>query len=114
MSSIEAMWTVRFESPDGAEMELRGGVAVFESGRLFGGDSGYAYLGGYEVKGDTVSGSLTVLRHDPTIISVFGDVDRIEGFFNATRTSDDHMSGTFLSAGFPAASVELRRFAELP
>lgn len=44
--SIEALWTVTF----GSNLGMSGaGVVVFETGRLFGGDPDYIYLGKYDV-----------------------------------------------------------------
>lgn len=111
------MYTVRFDHPDGAEMELGAGVAVIETGQLFGGDSGYAYVGPVEVAGDRVSGRLRILRHDPAITSVFGDVDYFELDFDGRRVSDDRIEGELRLADNPLmepGTFQMERRAELP
>jgi hypothetical protein len=47
--SIEALWTVTFTSNLGVG---GAGVVIFETGRLFGGDPDYIYLGEYKVTPD--------------------------------------------------------------
>jgi hypothetical protein len=49
--SIEAVWAVNFITPVGAG---GAGVVVFETGRIFGGDSYYYYIGGYLINGTEV------------------------------------------------------------
>ena len=57
---IEAMWTVSFSTPQGT---FGSGVAVFETGRIFGGDSMYFYLGSYTVSGSDVMGKALVQHY---------------------------------------------------
>lgn len=114
MSSIEAMWTVRFRGPGGAVGDLNGGVAIIESGRLMGGDSGYAYIGPIKVSGESVTGTLKIIRHDPNIESIFGDVDEFEIGFNGRRVSDTRIEGELLFQGHAAAGFFMNRLAELP
>lgn len=114
MTSLEAMWTIRFDAPLGESFELRGGVAVIESSRLFGGDSGYAYLGNVDVEGDAIRGSLRIIRHDPNIQSLFGDVDEFDLSFEGRRLSDDRIEGRLQVRGFPPGVFFMQRLAELP
>jgi len=51
--TIEALWAVNFSTQLGFSGS---GVAVFETGRIFGGDSLYYYIGDYVLNGDTVRG----------------------------------------------------------
>lgn len=75
---IEGLWVAKFLVPSSEEMELNGGVVVIESGRVLGGDSGYFYIGDLEGRGSGIWGlNLVVNRHDPSIYSIFGDVDTI-------------------------------------
>jgi hypothetical protein len=69
---VEALYVLEFgdvRSPD----FRNGGVVVLETNRVFGGDSGYYYVGNYEVTGDKIGGSLRVVRHNPAWPNVFGD-----------------------------------------
>jgi hypothetical protein len=115
MSSVEACWTVRFGDPTAPAEELNGGIIVLESGRLFGGDSGYAYLGRYEVQGDQVVGALRSIRHHPGVNSMYGrDEDVLELDFRMQRSGDNLVLGELVRPGFPNGKVILRRLAELP
>ncbi len=85
---IEGLWVVRFLAPANPEMDLNGGVVVIESGKIFGGDSGYFYVGSLQpIDSGVWSSEVTINRHDPDIISIFGDTDVI------------HLSGQFKRDG---------------
>lgn len=93
---IDGLWTVEFISTINRSGK---GVAVFTKGRLLGGDEGYYYSGTYNVEGLRISGKVNVIRFDPQIISVFGNVDHFtltfSGDFNdyhlsAAATLDDN------------------------
>jgi hypothetical protein len=60
--TIEALWTV--EIPDVKGGWINGGVVVLETGRIFGGDSFYYFLGNYDVSGGNVSGTLNVTHYN--------------------------------------------------
>lgn len=61
--SVEALYAVRFGHAGAPNFGTNGGVVVLETGRLFGGDSWFAYTGTYTLNGGTVSGQIHVLRH---------------------------------------------------
>lgn len=54
---IEALWSVQFKSNSNI---IGTGVAVFETGRVFGGDSVMIYTGSYEIKDGRVTANLSV------------------------------------------------------
>lgn len=115
MSSIEAMWTVRLDSPAGVDMELGGGVLVIETNRVFGGDSGYAYVGSCSVSGDSIAGELRIIRHDPNMISIFGDQDEFSVSYEGARVSENRIEGRISGgAGTPPATFYMERLVELP
>jgi len=58
---MNGLWTAEFGSSTGT---FGGGVAVFQDGRIMGGDGTYFYLGEYKLKGD---GFEAVLRVSPFI-----------------------------------------------
>jgi len=68
--SLEALWTVQFEIPGG---NLNGAVVVLKSGRIYGGDSGYYYLGSYTISGDTISGDVQATHYHGPGRTAFGD-----------------------------------------
>jgi hypothetical protein len=69
--SIEALWTVEFIS----NLQIFGsGVAIFETNRIFGGDSQYYYLGNFEVNHDgLVKAKVSVTHFSGAGFSIFGN-----------------------------------------
>lgn len=87
---IEGLWVIKFLTPDDPTMALNGGVVVVETGRIFGGDSGYFYVGSLDPAGKgTWNANVRITRHDPDIESVFGDVDMIELSGSLTHNGED-------------------------
>lgn len=70
---LEALWTAEFETNMGT---FGGGVVVFETGRIFGGDSLYYYLGKAEVKNEIVEAEVEVTNHSGPPRSVFGPLEK--------------------------------------
>ena len=70
---LEALWSVEFVSSLGL---FGGGVVVFETGRVFGGDNNYYYLGNYKVEGETASGEAEITRYGQGVLSVFGPKEK--------------------------------------
>ncbi len=68
--SIEALWTVEFIS----NLQVFGsGVVVLETGRVFGGDAQYYYLGDYNViHGEDVTVNVQVTHFSGKPYSIFG------------------------------------------
>ncbi|MGC1105124.1 MAG: GrlR family regulatory protein [Candidatus Acidiferrales bacterium] len=76
---VEGFWIVQYEGMKGNG----GGVAMFIKGQVFGGDTGYTYLGSYQAEGNSVKAYVTVrnfLPDVPSVLGVVGDFDlNIEG-----------------------------------
>lgn len=70
--AIDALWMVRLILLDGQRFDYGGGVMVFHSGKVTGGDSGAFYAGHYVLKGDYVDIKMRVGFHDPAVPSIFG------------------------------------------
>jgi hypothetical protein len=66
---LEALWSAEFSSNLGA---IGGGVVVFETGRVFGGDSQFFYIRTCEVKNDSVRGEVTITHYAGILLSIFG------------------------------------------
>lgn len=112
--TIEALWAVDFQN----QMDLGSGVVVCETNRIFGGDSGWYYLGRYEVVGQEIKarvevrhygGPLTAITgHTPgqtftiDMVGVLQGKDRIEAA--GTVDGDPHQQMHF----------SFRRLADLP
>lgn len=70
---LEALWSVEFVSSLGG---FGGGVVVFETGRVFGGDGQYYYLGTYEVEGEIASDEAEITHYSGQPYSIFGPRDK--------------------------------------
>jgi len=65
---VDGLWIVQYHGAGG----VGGGVVVFTKGQVLGGDSGFAYVGSYEEKGDVLKAKVSVTNFDPNIPSVVG------------------------------------------
>jgi hypothetical protein len=67
--SLEALWAVTFgtgqHSSLGAMENIGWGVIVFETNRIFGGDTCFYYVGhfDYNLRDQTIAGEVEVIRH---------------------------------------------------
>jgi hypothetical protein len=99
---------------------LNGGVAVIETGRIFGGDSGYAYVGEIKPSSSGWEMNLTIKRHDTSIVSVFGDINEFSLSGTALAEGHDERGNPTLIAQLSNANspidlvVRLTKAAELP
>ncbi len=72
--NLEALWTMECVTDEGIGGT---GIAVFETGRIFGGDSAYYYIGRFEVSGEVLSGELTVTHYAGPRSPVFRPLERL-------------------------------------
>ncbi len=70
---IEALWSIEFIANTG---DFGAGVVVFESGRLFGGDSGYFYVGNYRISAGILTAEVIVNHYSGPFNSVFGSLTK--------------------------------------
>ena len=116
MPSIEALWSVKFESSRGFGGH---GVVVFETGRLFGGDISWYYTGHFETNGKRVKAQVKVDFHGEPLEAVTGHVpgQAFEIDLRA-RISDDgtEITGHGDVVGDPEQVMQfsLKRLADLP
>jgi hypothetical protein len=77
MPGIEALYVVEFgDFALGGQNYRNGGVVVLETNRIFGGDSGYYYVGAYTIKGSQIDATVRIVKHNPAYINVFGDASQ--------------------------------------
>ena len=71
---LEGLWTVEFISnhPDTGG-RYGGGAVIFETGRMFGGDSLYYYIGCYQVASRRVKATVKVTHFSGAPESIFGE-----------------------------------------
>lgn len=108
---VEGFWIVQYEGMTGNG----GGVAMFIKGKVFGGDTGYVYLGSYQVQGKSVTASVKVQNFLPGIPSVLG----IPGDFDLdiTGTIEGNVingSGSLPNQQAVGIALKLTKRADLP
>lgn len=101
--SIEGLWILKF-----AAGQLTGsGVVVFANSKLFGGETGFYYLGSYEADGRIFKARVVVRNFDPSMPSGFG----INGDYEMDVSGilqGDEMTGTAVVSGHPQYSLGVR------
>jgi hypothetical protein len=113
-NNVEALYVVEFGDAAGQQY-TNGGVAVLETTRVFGGDSGYYYVGTFNIDKDQLSANIQVVRHDPAWQSAWGDkADNFSIILSGKITNNviaGHMQRVGIDIQLP---VRLTRKAELP
>lgn len=88
---MEALWSIEFVSDRG---NFGAGIVVFESGRVFGGDSSYYYIGSYSVKNGKVSIEATANHYSGELNNIVGPVEKVtwnlEGDLTNQNSFDVH------------------------
>lgn len=116
--SVEALWTVTFqvESPTPGEKWENGGVVVLETGRIFGGDSQYYYVGTFKLAGgDELLGRLKVVHYHGDRRTAFGDAGPIfEVDLHGKLVAPNMITGVMKRPGFGALAFRLSKREELP
>ena len=116
MSSVEAVWAVRFGRLLAPRHDGERGVLALFSNRMAGGDSIMAYVGNYETDGRQITGNLTIMRHDCAEEDRAGFKDhelRFDVGLEGT-ISDDEIIGRLMRPGKADAQFSMRRLAPLP
>ncbi len=110
--SIEAMWTAKFQSNKGA---FGTGIVVLETGRVFGGDSQYYYVGDYSLDGRQISVNISVTHYANDIDSIFGRLREftviLKGEMNEKKMD---LRGQANQDGNLQIELTMGRVAELP
>lgn len=108
---IEAMWTLTFTRPSG---ESGYGVMVLETGRIFGGDSSFCFIGTYRTDRDTLVARVRVSRHSNALVNIFG-IDNFDLTLRGQIASDRLILDGFMDGASDAMlQVVAVRKAELP
>jgi len=110
--SLEALWTAEFGSNLGW---VGAGVVIFETGRIFGGDGAYYYLGKAEVKNDLLEAEIEVTHFAGQPHSIFGSLNnfhlKLSGRFEEPVME---LQGHLVANPALAIGVRLTKRAELP
>jgi T3SS negative regulator,GrlR len=102
--ALDGLWIVQFTAKD----IFGSGVVVFSGGKLFGGETGFYYVGSYESDGKVVQARVMVRNFDPSIPSGFGiPVSDYEMDVSATLQGYT-MTGTAMIVNQPQYSLGIR------
>jgi hypothetical protein len=111
--SVDALWTLEFRVDRGWR---HGGIVVFESGRVFGGDRQYYYLGSFSVRGDEVQGTAQITHHSGPVLTAWGSNARDFSVEFRGKREGDMILGEMWRNVAPGMrqSIRLIRRAPLP
>jgi len=100
---IEGLWIVKFT----AGQMYGSGVVVFRNGKVFGGETGFYYIGTYAADDKVVKARVMIRNFDPSVPSGFGIAGDYEMDVSATM-QDDTMNGTAIVSGHPEYNLGIR------
>lgn len=100
---VDGLWIVQYHGAGG----VGGGVVVFTKGQVLGGDSGFAYVGSYEEKGDVLKAKVSVTNFDPNIPSVVGVPGNHELLIEG-KIKNDTIEGTGALVTHPDSKIVVR------
>jgi hypothetical protein len=98
---VDGFWTVRFQGPQVAGT----GVVMMKCSRLYGGETGFYYIGNYEVDGNVFKARIAVHNFDTTIPSGFGIPGNYEMDVSGLIKDDARMTGTAMITGHPQYNI---------
>jgi hypothetical protein len=101
---IDGFWIMKVATPP---QFTSGGVAVFIGGKIFGGDSGFAWMGTYQESGKLVKARVAVHHFDAAIPSIVGIEGDYEMQFSGNMEGDA-ITGTAMVTGQPQHSMAVR------
>lgn len=108
---VEGFWIVQYEGMQGNG----GGVAMFTKGHVFGGDTGYTYLGSYTTHGNSVNARVMVrnfIAGVPSVVGIAGDFElSIDGVIEGNTIKG---TGSLVGVQKPGIAVKLSKRADIP
>ncbi len=100
---LDGLWIVQYHGPQG----VGGGVVVFMKGQVLGGDSGFTYVGTYELKGDLLKAKVSVKNFDASVPNVLGMPGNFELLIEG-KFKNDTIDGTGALATHPDTKIVVR------
>ena len=108
MQGLEALYVAEFGDVVATGRRNGGVVVVLETGRIFGGDSGYYYVGQIKVTGTALSAEVEVVKHDPSWRDVFGDTAQRFRINISATISGGTITGTMERLDKPGHKLPIR------
>ena len=116
--SLEALWTVTFGTMEGPnQIRIGAGIVVFETGRIFGGDNKYYYIGNYKYddSNNVIQGNVEVINYTGDKYSIFGELDRFNLKINGNlEIPQMTLSGNMVEDPSKLITIYCVRKEELP
>lgn len=109
---LEAMYGLEFVSnaDDGGY-----GVVVLETGRVFGGDSSFVYIGSYKVENGILKAEVKCTNDRKLLQSIFGDIKEFNLRLEGKPQHDEFiLQGYMVEKPSMKIGVKFTRRAELP
>ena len=107
-ANLEALWAAHFgdvAAPD----HFNGGVVVFETGRVFGGDSSFYYTGEYDTSGEAFSAQIKITHYSGDDVTAFGlQVSRSRKIKIKGRRDGNKIIGEMWPVDFPLNRLPIR------
>ena len=100
---IDGFWLVQAR----AGSANSGGVVVFANGKVFGGDSGFYYVGTYQERDGIIKARIAVHNFDPAIVNLLSVGKDYELNVSAILKGDE-ISGTAVVPAMPSQSFAVR------
>jgi hypothetical protein len=100
---MDGFWTAKFVTPMGSG----GGVAYFTASEVFGGDSGFTYLGSYQMSGTEMVAKLRITPHFAGIPSVFGSTSQAFDLTITGSVQGSQISGKGAASIAPGVSFQV-------
>lgn len=112
--SLEAVWAAKFYSDGGVPFNAGAGVIIFDSDRIYGGDSFMYYVGKYKIESGIISGSVDVDTHTDGATSVIGNVRKFTVEFKGlVNEKEMTLTGAVTAPVNAKVVVNLRRIYQL-
>jgi hypothetical protein len=108
---LEALWAIQFVSGDGS---FGGGVVIFETSRVFGGDACFFWVGSYSVKDGVLTGEADVRRHSQGAPFIFPGLDGGRVRFTGQIAPTMRLTGALVNDPTRQITVQFTRLADLP
>jgi hypothetical protein len=108
---VDGFYLMQLETVQGSG----GGVIILSKSRVLGGDTGFYYLGQYDLQGQSLTARVSVRKFLNNVVSIFG----IEGDYDVDLTATvegNVINGKAVIPGHPEASllVRLTKRSDLP
>lgn len=103
--SIEALWTAQFQTAKGWD---NGGVVVLETGRVYGGDSQYYYLGTYKMAGEEIEATLSVTHYFGEVSTAWATSEKKFTVALRGKRENNVIAGVMFRPEFPQAMRPVR------